>query len=147
MLDSATEETERPERDPETGQFVAGHIGTGGRKPGSRNKLGEKFVADLLADWSEHGPAVIAEVRQTQPSAYLRVVASILPRELKVSTSSDLPDDELHSRLSALARELHAAGYLDLALAGDGVYRAGNGVAAEAGEAAAQPLPAVHPTD
>jgi hypothetical protein len=35
------------ERDPDSGQFLSGHTGIGRRPKGSRNKLGEAFIADL----------------------------------------------------------------------------------------------------
>jgi hypothetical protein len=41
-------ETEtKNDRDPVTGQFLMGHKSNGGRPRGSRNVLGEKFIADL----------------------------------------------------------------------------------------------------
>jgi hypothetical protein len=36
------------QRDTKTGRFLAGNSG-GGRKPGSRNKLSESFIADVQA--------------------------------------------------------------------------------------------------
>jgi hypothetical protein len=70
-------------RDPQSGRFLTGNNGGPGRKTGSRNKLGEAFVADLRADWEQHGPAVIEQVRKAEPAAYLRVVASLMPRQLE----------------------------------------------------------------
>jgi hypothetical protein len=37
-----------------------------GRPKGSRNKLGEAFVNDLYNDYLQHGPEVIAAVRETR---------------------------------------------------------------------------------
>ena len=67
----------KPAQD-EKGRFIAGNSGNGGRKPGSRAKLGEAFVADLCADWEKHGIETIARVREQRPHEYLKVVASIL---------------------------------------------------------------------
>ncbi len=53
-------------------------IGIGGRPRGARNKLGEAFLQDLHADWEKHGRSVIERVRRDDPSAYLRVVASVV---------------------------------------------------------------------
>jgi hypothetical protein len=79
-----------------TGRFVMGHS-KGGRPLGSRNKLGKAFMADLYAAWSEHGAAVIKKVREEEPAAYLKVVASILPKQLEIrdDTFDGLSDDEL----------------------------------------------------
>lgn len=77
-------------RDPQTGRFLTaanGNNGGPGRKTGSRNKLGEAFVADLRADWEQHGPAVIEQVRKAEPAAYLRVVASLMPRHLEADVT------------------------------------------------------------
>jgi hypothetical protein len=60
----------KPEQD-EKGRFIAGKSGNGGRKPGSRAKLGEAFVADLCADWEKHGIETIARVREQRPHEYL----------------------------------------------------------------------------
>ena len=75
-----------------------------GRPRGSRNRLGEAFVDDLCADWKENGPQVIVAVRKDDPSTYLRVIASILPKELAVTkaTLDDISDDELLELLAKL---------------------------------------------
>ena len=80
------------------GAFKPGHPGGPGRPPGARNRLTEVALAALGADFAEHGPAVIEEVRKTKPHVYLQVVASLLPRQVqmeKFSPFSDLTDAEL----------------------------------------------------
>lgn len=103
-----------PKQDPETGRFVAGNGGNGGRPKGSRNKLGEAFLSDMLADWEAHGPAAIATVRDEKPDAYLKVIASILPRDLNVNINpaDEMTDDQILDRI----RELDAVirPFLDL---------------------------------
>jgi len=69
-------------RDKETGQFVVGHTGIGGRPRGSRNKLGEEFISDLRASWVKHGREAIESVVRNRPHDYLKVIASLLPKEL-----------------------------------------------------------------
>ena len=69
-------------RDTETGQFVVGHAGFGGRPKGSRNKLGEQFVADLHHEWQQSGAAALRRVAKDDPVQFVRVVAGILPKEL-----------------------------------------------------------------
>jgi hypothetical protein len=98
----------------EKGRFVTGNIG-GGRPKGSRNKLGEKFLEDLLDDWSDHGKDVLVAMREKDPSGYVRAVASTLPKELnvKVSELDELSDDELSRRYDALTKALVAAGFGD----------------------------------
>ena len=53
-----------------------------GRPIGSRNKLNERFILELHDDFAQHGRAVIERVREQRPDVYLKVIASILPREL-----------------------------------------------------------------
>ena len=77
--------------------------GNPGRPKGSRNKLGEAFVSALQDDFEEHGVAVIQTVRAERPHEYLKVIASLLPKELKVTTESDLTDDQLNKRIKQLA--------------------------------------------
>jgi hypothetical protein len=76
-------------RDPETGRFVQGYKG-GGRPKGSRNKLGEKFIADAYADWCKHGAAALEKMRVNDPSGYVRVIAGILPDKLEVDVKHQI---------------------------------------------------------
>jgi hypothetical protein len=63
-----------------------------GRPKGSRNKLSEAFVADLYLDWNQNGVAAIARVRQERPWDYVRIVASLVPKQLDVAQSESLDD-------------------------------------------------------
>lgn len=71
----------RPWRPGESGNLA-------GRPKGSRNRIAEAFLSDLLEDWREHGPEAIRRVRTDDPSTYVKVVAATLPRELDVSVSA-----------------------------------------------------------
>ena len=55
-----------------------------GRPKGARNKLGEAFLQALHDDFDKHGAAAIVAVRTEKPDQYLKVIASILPREIDV---------------------------------------------------------------
>lgn len=94
-------------------KFAPGQSGNpAGRPKGSRNKLGEQFLADMLADWEENGKGAIATVREEKPDAYLKVVASILPKELNVRVNEfdDLTDEQLARQLANIASQLANAG-------------------------------------
>jgi hypothetical protein len=56
-----------------------------GRSKGSRNKLGEDFIADLQAHWEKHGADAIEKVFTGRPDIYLKVVASVIPKEASVN--------------------------------------------------------------
>jgi hypothetical protein len=92
---------ETPKREmPEGRRFQPGNPG---RPKGARNKLGEDFIHALHDDFQEGGIAAIQAVRTERPHEYLKVIASLLPKELKVTTESDLTDDQLDQRIRQLA--------------------------------------------
>ena len=81
-----------------------------GRTRGSRNALSEEVICALLRDFREHGQKAIAKVRQTQPAAYLKVLA-LLVREHKVEHSNvikSLSDQELEWMVEYLKTSLEA---------------------------------------
>jgi len=100
-----SEETEGPivEKD-EKGRFLPGNSGFGGRPKGARNKLGEAFLEAMHDDFAQHGVGVIARVRDEKPDQYLKVIASILPKDLNVNINQmdDLTDDQLIQRIRSL---------------------------------------------
>jgi hypothetical protein len=53
----------------------------------SRNQFGEEFVSALRADFAEHGAEVLERVRKESPAQYLRVCATVVPRECQLKTS------------------------------------------------------------
>lgn len=55
-------------------------------------------------DFEAHGPAVIARVRDEKPDQYLKVIASILPKDinLNVNPIGEMTDDELIERIRKL---------------------------------------------
>ena len=57
-----------------------------GRPKGSRSKLSELFIADPYESWKTLGPALLAAA-WTDPVAYVRVVASLMPRELEATVT------------------------------------------------------------
>jgi hypothetical protein len=45
-------------------------------------------ICALLRDFSKHGEKAIAKVRRTQPAAYLKILALLVPCEHKVEHSN-----------------------------------------------------------
>src|SRR4051794_28289693 len=70
-----------------------------GRPKGARNRLGEDFMGHLCEDFAAHGLAAIERVRQEDPATYLRVIASLVPKEMKIETSplAGLTEAELNA--------------------------------------------------
>lgn len=87
-------------------------VGNPGRPKGSRNKLGEAFIAALHDDFVEHGVQVIETVRLCKPDQYLKVVASILPKELNIKSDAfdGISDEQLAAIVAAATSALGIAG-------------------------------------
>jgi hypothetical protein len=65
-----------------TGKFLRGHRGFGGRPKGARNLLAESFLKDLETTWKRHGIRALEKLAADDPAVLVRVVASVLPKEL-----------------------------------------------------------------
>jgi hypothetical protein len=92
-------------RDPTSTRFKPGVSGNPrGRPKGARNRLGEDFLEALQADFAEHGKATIEKVRNNYPQAYLKVIASIVPREISADDNalSTIGDDVLDAMIELL---------------------------------------------
>ena len=88
----------------EKGNSYSANGNGSGRPKGSRNKLCRAVLEDLLADWAEGGAAAVKMMRIERPAEYVRVMCSILPKELIFENSAitELDDDELDHMISML---------------------------------------------
>ena len=89
----------------EKGRFLKGTKAGPGRPKGStRYELGQDFVRDLHDAWQAKGKAVIETVVNERPHEFLKVVASLLPKDInvKVDTLSEIDDFELAACLASL---------------------------------------------
>ena len=70
-----------------------------GPPPGSRRKLSEEFLADLHAASRAYGRPAQMTAAFTDPVSFVRVVASLMPKELEaavtVVNAERMSDDEL----------------------------------------------------
>jgi|SRR5579859_1501016 len=55
----------------------------GGRTKGAKARLSDRFFEALSADFEEHADVVIGKVRENDATAYLNIVAKLMPRELE----------------------------------------------------------------
>ncbi|MCA1403709.1 hypothetical protein I6F26_03715 [Ensifer sp. IC3342] len=94
----------KPEKDEKTGRFLPGNSGFGGRPKGARSKLGELFLEDMLAAWESRGAAAIQQVIEKRPQDFLKVVASLMPKDLNVNINQigEMTDEQLLDRIRKL---------------------------------------------
>lgn len=50
-------------------------------------------MANLLDDWTTHGAGVLAKVRAEDPSTYLRVAFSTIPKDVQIAIENRGPMD------------------------------------------------------
>jgi hypothetical protein len=92
--------------------FEPGRSGNPAGAPvGSRHRqqLNGEFIAALLRDFRQGGPKAIERVRRTQPAAYLKILALLMPREHKVehrNLMANLTDEELEAAIEAIQKML-----------------------------------------
>ena len=68
------------------GRFLPGNKIAKGRR-GSRNKLGEKFLDALLAEWRRSGKRALEKASADDPTQFCKMIAALLPKEIAQSIS------------------------------------------------------------
>src|SRR5262249_54530474 len=87
--------------------FKPGHSIRGGRPAAARNRFSHALLTHFLADWEKNGTKAIQSVRVLDPGTYLRVAASIIPRELMVeAVTSGLSAEERAEMIATLKQHL-----------------------------------------
>jgi hypothetical protein len=58
-----------------------------------RSNLSARFLRDMKHDFDKHGPKVIANVREKDPTKWLQIMASLMPKqqEVKVDDVTEKP--------------------------------------------------------
>jgi hypothetical protein len=70
-------------------RFRPGQSGNpAGRPKGARNKVSEKLLEALASDFDIHGKEVIETVRIDKPHEYLKIVASLVPKQMEIESTA-----------------------------------------------------------
>jgi hypothetical protein len=74
------------------------------RSIGARGELGEAFLADVLAAWESQGSAAIQRMIDERPQDFVKMVTSLMPRDLKVNFNpiEQMTDEQLLERIRKL---------------------------------------------
>lgn len=115
LIAADTETTARMQRGR---PFQPGQSGNpAGRPRGAKHKLTEVFLTLIAVDFAEHGAEAIARLRTTDPAMYLKLVGSLIPRELILQRESgpainisEITDDDLVKYVDARRRERYVEG-------------------------------------
>ena len=99
------------------GTYLPG--GFGGRGKGTRNRLAAKVFEDIFAHWTEpampdsdrcKGQTALELLYRERPGDYLRLTASVLPKEFVFElTVGELDDDQVDELLMALRQRMMEA--------------------------------------
>lgn len=90
-----------PRKKPRGKSFQKGQSGNpAGRPMHSRQRLSEAFITAIGEDFEQHGKSTIERMRRMKPDAYVRVVADLLPKNIKVGEGEGEAFVSLWKRIS-----------------------------------------------
>jgi hypothetical protein len=94
------------------GKFAPGWSGNpGGSLEATRRSFNKDFLLALAADFKKHGAAAIEKVRKTQPAAYMKICALLVPREMKVEHAGGvkaMSEEQIEEAIAAIEAMLAA---------------------------------------
>ena len=77
----------------------------------TRRSFNKDFLLAFAADFKKHGAAAIEKVRKTQPAAYMKICALLVPREMQIEHSSmikQMSDEQIEEAIAAIKAMLAA---------------------------------------
>jgi hypothetical protein len=79
-----------------------------GRPEGLRPRVNEAFLRDMLDSWEKHGKKAIERMIDTDATGYVRVMAGLMDKHMRVTSEVDvirtMSDEEIYARLAELRR-------------------------------------------
>lgn len=69
-------------------------------RAGARTKLSNALLEAFASDFEKHGPSVIERVRIEDPSTYLKVAVSVLPKDMTLEVTSVTYDEAVRALLN-----------------------------------------------
>lgn len=91
------------------GQGVSGN--PHGNRHRTRHLLNQEFMQALLLNFRHQGKKAIEQVARNQPAVYLKILALLVPREMKIEHASgvkSMTDEQLESAIEAIQAMLAA---------------------------------------
>ena len=82
-----------------------------GNRHRTRHLLNQEFMQALLLHFRQHGKKAIEKVARNQPAAYLKILALLVPREMKMEHSGGvkaMSDEEIEQAIEAIQTMLAA---------------------------------------
>lgn len=91
-------------------RFKPGQSGNpGGQAKGTRRMLNAAFLKALSKDFDKHGEEAIKNAREDDPVGYVKVIASLLPKQVEETKPlEDVSDAELAAAIALLRSQLAA---------------------------------------
>lgn len=101
-----------------------------GRPQGARQKLTEKFISDLAANYDRDGMRAIERVAEENPVAYLQIICRLLPKDTHLTISTDMSSSLPQDQLRRIAEAWILSQQDDSVLEGESVITSGPDLAA-----------------
>jgi hypothetical protein len=73
-----------------------------GRPIGARGRFSQRFVADLSDAWEQYGAEALARTAQEYPDRFVGICSHLIPKDVQVSLTAQLPAGLDHDDWSAI---------------------------------------------